>query len=379
MIRYFKLSKPFYKAQREADDALARSWAEALELCEAFKPKDATDQQLIEWCSFLRQLTARKAQKAEPATVKNVVRTVTDLYQFQLIRGRAAGLADVDLINLSSFLTDGTSAPSRALPALCWFSKHAALDWALGDLVAPERSRRTEPGEHQAVAAFPFMATELESRIVHAHSRSDPIWMPLLGAWLVTFGCIRYAHLDRSSVRHMTESTVHCRCGKGKQAAKRDGFDWAVPAKFACGWNWAVAWRAAFCEVPSYRMKRCGLVFDHLGHTWSRSDTQKACQQSLNGEIEGAEHPTTYSWRRFGPTLALLLQWEPHMLLALGDWMDKVGQNTGYRHAASKYTLSPRTKHTVLSCAKSLGQYKSGEEIAPEVLRDMPVFGFGQE
>ena len=172
--------------QREADDALAPSLAEAFELCEAFKPKDATDQQLIEWRSFLRQLTARKAQKAEPATVKNVVRTVTELYQFQFTRGRAAGLADVGLIDLSSFLTEGISAPSRALPALRWFSKHAALDWALGDLVAPERTRQTEPGEHQAVAALPFMATELESRIFQAHSWRGyrclgPGWL-LLGA-----------------------------------------------------------------------------------------------------------------------------------------------------------------------------------------------------
>ena len=137
VIRYFKLSKPFYKArpkpakavQRNADDALARSLAEAFELCEAFKPMDATDQQLIEWRSFLRQLTARKAQKAEPATVKKVVRTVTELYQFQLIRGRAAGLADVGLIDLSSFLTEGTSAPSRALPALRWFNKHCMRPW----------------------------------------------------------------------------------------------------------------------------------------------------------------------------------------------------------------------------------------------------------
>ena len=61
VIRYFKLSKQFYKArpkpakaaQREADDALARSLAEVFELCEAFKSKDATDQQLIEWRSFL--------------------------------------------------------------------------------------------------------------------------------------------------------------------------------------------------------------------------------------------------------------------------------------------------------------------------------------
>ena len=56
------------------------------------------------------------------------------------------------------------------------------------------------------------------------------------------------------------------------------------------------------------------------------------------------------------------------MLLALGDWRDKVGQNTAHRYAASKYTLSLRT---VLSCAKCLEHYKSWEEIPPEVLREI--------
>ena len=81
------------------------------------------------------------------------------------------------------------------------------------------------------------------------------------------------------------------------------------------------------------------------------------------------------------------------MLLALGDWTNKVGQNTAHRYAASKYTLSWRAKHTVLSCAKSLEHYKSWEEIPPEVLvrsrmwrrtrlrrrSDWTVFGFGKE
>ena len=57
----------------------------------AFKPRRTTEQQLIECRSFRRQLMAKKADKAEPATVKNVVRTVTELYKFQLIRGRAGG------------------------------------------------------------------------------------------------------------------------------------------------------------------------------------------------------------------------------------------------------------------------------------------------
>ena len=119
-------------------------------------------------------------------------------------------------------------------------------------------------------------------------------------------------------------------------------------------------------RVPPYRRKRCG-----LGHSWCRCDTQKACQQSFHGEIKRAEHLTTSSWRRFGPTLALLLQWEPRVLFALGDWTDEVGQNTAHRYTASKCTLSLRAKHTVLSCANSLEHYKFWEEIPPEVLREI--------
>ena len=130
-----------------------------------------------------------KRKKAEPATVKNVVRTMTELYQFQRIRGRAAGLADVDLIDLSSFSTEGTS--------------------------------RRAPG-CQAVAALPFMATE----IFQAHS---------LGAWLVTFGCIVMRTWTFSTVRYMTESTVHCRCAKANKRLRGLGSTGQFPLNSLAG------------------------------------------------------------------------------------------------------------------------------------------------
>ena len=67
------------------------------------------------------------------------------------------------------------------------------------------------------------------------------------------------------------------------------------------------------------------------------------------------------------PTAAVETSHAPCM----GDWTDKAGQTTAHRYAASKYTLSLRAKRTVLSCAKSLEQYTSWEEIPPEVLRDI--------
>ena len=71
-------------------------------------------------------LAAKKASRAEGATLKNFIRIIAELHKFQLLRGRAEGLADVDLLDLSAFLEGGASAPARALPSLKWFAKHAS-------------------------------------------------------------------------------------------------------------------------------------------------------------------------------------------------------------------------------------------------------------
>ena len=58
------------------------------------------------------------------------------------------------------------------------------------------------------------------------------------------------------------------------------------------------------------------------------------------------------------------------MLLALGDWTDKSGQTTAHGYAASKYTLSLRAKHAILSGARDVQSYQSWEEI-PRVAADV--------
>ena len=154
------------------------------------------------------------------------------------------------------------------------------------------------------------MAVELETKIRAANKARDPMYMPLLGAWMVAFGCIRFVHLERSVVLYISRSTVHCFCDRGKQASKRDGFAWSIPAHFSNGWPWWQAWQAAETKLPEHRRGSCGMIFDHLGHAWAGADTSQACQQS-------SRHAAHDSWRRYGPMLALLLQWDQHLMLAL--------------------------------------------------------------
>ena len=148
------------------------------------------------------------------------------------------------------------------------------------------------------------MASRLEEKIVAAHGASDPLWMPLLGAWLAAFRCIRFRHLERSVAERISQSTVHCYCKKGKQASHRGGFHW-------------FDWR----------------VFDDV----------------LVATV----------WTHTGVTVAV---GAPHV----GAW----GLNWAvYGYAASKYTLSLRAKHAILSGARDLHRYQSWEEIPPEALQ----------
>ena len=160
-----KPAKLFYKARQKqakkvpvAEDDLARSLAETFVMVHAYRLRNCTSQQqqLTDWRSFLRRrrLTARKVAKAEPATIKNVIRTIAELHKFQLLRSRAEGMLDVDVIDLSAFLESGTSAPSRALPALRWFVKHAGVAWSVGELIAPDRVRRAAPVRGKLLQPF---------------------------------------------------------------------------------------------------------------------------------------------------------------------------------------------------------------------------------
>ena len=83
---------------------------------------------------------------------KNAIKTLQELCHFQILRGRAQGLEEVDPVDLDAFLHGGTAAPTRGLQALRWISKNAQLQWTL-----PELRRVKQPkavGEQQAMAPF---------------------------------------------------------------------------------------------------------------------------------------------------------------------------------------------------------------------------------
>ena len=94
---------------------------------------------------------------------------------------------------------------------------------------------------------------------------------------------------------------------------------------------------------------------------------------AFHEEVQETALLTTYSWRRVGPTLGLLLKWDSKELLALGDWQDRGDQGMPEHYAASKHTLSMRCKHYVLAAVRALSSFSSWDAIPPQALADCCV------
>ena len=113
-----------------------------------------------------------------------------------------------------------------------------AVQAAVGPGGDPALGEAAQAGESawQAAVAEPPMLSMLEDMIVSKYTANGPVWSALLGWWLTATGVLCYAHVTRSWPRRLSHSTFHGRCSRGKQRQNRQGFDFCIPAVFACSW-----------------------------------------------------------------------------------------------------------------------------------------------
>ena len=361
--------QPKVRPPAAATDQVSDRLAYFFERAGAHQPVSCPEARQREWRTFLSEVAARKVSAAEPATIDRVLRTIEELERWQFSRGRADGLSDCDSVDLSAFLTEGTTAPARALSALRWFAKHGRLGWDFSELVLGKRPGHQVSARGQAIPAEPFMPSLLDQKIVTCHQQGDARWAPLLGSWLVAFGCVRHKHVERSVVIRISRSSVHLWCARGKQAHKRQGFAWCAPAFFSQGWPWAQHWLAARRALPAGTAASAGVIFDRHGQGWHLGAVTRAAQDLFGSDIDWAEKLTTYSWRRVGPSLGVLLQWDEPTLFSLGDWQDrKASQAMPVHYAATRYSRSLRTKHYVLAIVRTLSQELTWQGVGVKTL-----------
>ena len=316
----------------------------------AFRPAGAlTPARDREWCNLCLRVATQKCQAAEEATVKRALTTLAELKQFQILRGRVDGLADLDLVDLDAFLQSGTQAPGRAIQSLRWFNGAASLVWPVSQLVYEPRPQSSRKPSGQAIPAEPAMLTLLEDRIEAMNLVGD-------------------VHVKRSCCLRISESTMHCMCPRGKQRRLRGGFLWSVPARFGSGWDWAAAWQAAWEALPPSRRSGAGMAFDQEGYPWSMASSVAATQDEMVSVTADVEKLTSYSWRRVMPSAGVLLRLTPRELNALGDWVDKAGlegaEKMPVHYAATKYHESVRIKHLVYAAMLEMRHKATWNDVA---------------
>ena len=326
-----------------------------------------SDAILAEWKLQLLRLAQVKVTKSEPQTIVNAVRTWGELVSFMRSRDRTT----IEHLDLASFLASGSKGPKRALNSLRWLNKLGHLGWQLDSIVLDPPASRAAAGS-QALVVEPPMLTHLERGIKEAFTRQDPCWTALLGSWLVGVGVLRYRHIQRAQMVRLSRSTLYCHCPRGKQASKRDGFDFSIPSQFTDGWPWAEHVVAFRNQLPEAQRDGGGLCFNREGRAWDISEVQAACRELFQDLVTDVADLSTYSWRRLMPTVALLAKYTPVEMVALGDWQSKseLPQEASMptHYAGSRDLVSMRLKHLSLGLAARLGEFDAWELATPAAI-----------
>lgn len=323
-----------------------------------------------EWEQTCERLSQQLVTSAEPITVTNAIQTATELNKFMEERGRSGQPCRVDL---DAFLhcPTATSAPCRSLNSLRWLCRHGQLEWDVTSLVAPtHRSRK--PTKGQALVVLPPMFPYLEERVEQLWKVQDERWTCLLASWIVSAGCLRYKHVQRSTIRKLSRSTIHCKCAKGKQARQRSGFAYCLPAVFNSGFPWAQTVLKQWEDLPEGRQSTSGLCFNSLGQAWTLHEVTETARSIFAEAVSAPEDLKSYSWRRMPTTAAHTMGMSPLELAALGDWVNKqdVPQESKMpmHYSGARYGQSLRAKHCVLRAMEELSRYESWELIPQEAI-----------
>ena len=220
------------------------------------------------------------------------------------------------------------NAPSRALPALQWIKNNMRVAWDLSLCVGRVRAARGHHGvgARQAPTAEPAMFFNLMDALDYAVRRHTAAAPALVVTYLQVAGCVRMAHVQRSSIVKCTGTTLHFICPKGKQKGQRQGFVWTAPRVIPTGTLASDLDLAPWFKRHLIDEQAEAIGFDILTKkkltAKSITDTVKLV---MRGVVEDDQLGmlSSRSWGQVPVTWAHLVQLHPALTVALGNWTDK--------------------------------------------------------
>eukprot|EP00434_Breviolum_minutum_P003606 symbB.v1.2.003175.t1/scaffold173.1/size339812/18 len=300
----------FEAAQHAGGHHLACAWVEA---------RAAQHELLLPDAAAVMEATARRPQPSSAPVARAPVRSWT------MSRRRGIRLHP-NVADTPEAISNRAEALGRvfkqcgALQPLGYISEQLDREWT--QACARLGQRLVTASEAVTVSNAIRTASELES-FMRSRGRPYPPQHVDLDAFLHDPGCLRQKHIARSQPRKLTKSTLHCECSRGKQKKLRKGFSYCIPSHFSTGWPWAQHMIQRYDKLSDAKKKRCGLCFDEAGTPWHMREITLIAREIFVGQVEHPQTLTSYSWRRWAPSMGQVLGFDPLQLASLSDWQDK--------------------------------------------------------
>ena len=256
-------------------------------------------------------------------------------------------------LQVSSFLqevrSNGPTAAKGVIANFAWFEEHIGVPfnteapqlasfWCRAHDVQPSKKRKTGQAEVPPPSVYHRIATAISTKVVKDQNPSNNATMVFLAMVLIMIvGCVRYAHAQLSTLTKVTNRFMVFRCSEGKR--KVDGvqepFNWACPRII---WPGVDLWKMIqplITQIPN-----CNYLFPDLavsGWTGLSASTSwidrpmpyekfsklwRGTLVSMNFCEEWIATFTTYSLRRWLPTIAGALQFSREQKQAIGNWIE---------------------------------------------------------
>ncbi len=273
--------------------------------------------------------------KLESSTVLSRLAIVAKF--MRSVNAAELGPEDVTSDFIASYVGDivGMDMPIHTWYAVRWWAGVIGVAWRM----PPVPTRRPKDGEIQeevqAIAADPELVIRLELVARQLEARNDWRLGAVLGAVLMTAACIRFRHLQRSSLALITPTMLCGRCYRGKARVRgvRPAFDWRAPTatltNVPCAKMLWERWNAKARLFPDGLQS---VVMDFSsGQVLSLAAFHGAIR-SVAEEFNLTDSPdtiTSYSFRRFQPTLADVRLAPHEEKMAIGGWREQCSTAEG--------------------------------------------------
>ena len=347
----FQQPHPWVSAMPSSERSLWQLWKLGSRYSELFSTTPRVD------VSMIPRLVDQVLGAHEEETLGRVAKTWQELALWADTRNLIVG--KMSAVEVAAFV-ENSSAPARILSAMQFLNKRLYFELYLTLAMDLRKTKQSVIGlgQRQAPVVQPILLAKLEESISYSIIGGDAKWLGLYATWCVATGCVRWAHVQRSRLLHMTETSMVFECLRGKQIQRRCGFFWSCP-RYSIFEHTDFGQAFLQCVEDLPKDHAC-IAFEletlaEIPHRVAKSQVAQCLVHEVGAE--DLRRITSKSWRQFSVTWAFLSKIDATQVLALGNWIEateKGASTTAWRYHRGKLQQSQELKLLMARCIKCL-------------------------